>query len=122
MLNVSAEDPGVGAGVLLRALQPLEGNKLMQRRRRTDEMLQLTTGPGRLTEALQIDHRLNGIDLCADGPLWLGSAVQETGQIGTSIRIGIKRDMGRLLRFFELGNPYVSGPTALKLVVKLRQR
>jgi DNA-3-methyladenine glycosylase len=113
MLNVSAEEPGVGAGVLFRALEPLEGINLMERSRKTDNLTDLARGPGRLAVALQIDRSLDGIDLCADGPLWLGTAVRKTAPIGTSARIGITREVGRLLRFFEMGNPFVSGPKAL---------
>jgi DNA-3-methyladenine glycosylase len=113
MLNVSAEEPGVGAGVLFRALEPLEGINLMERRRKTNKPMDLARGPGRLALALQIDRSLDGIDMCADGPLWLGTAVRRTGQIGTSTRIGITREVGRLLRFFEVGSPFVSGPRAL---------
>lgn len=112
-LNVTAEKPGVGAGVLLRALEPLEGVNLMERRRKTDKLMNLARGPGRLAVALQIDKRLDGVDLCAEGPLWLGSGVRKTGNIGASVRIGITREVGRLLRFFEVGNPFVSGPKAL---------
>jgi DNA-3-methyladenine glycosylase len=115
MLNVSAEEPGVGAGVLFRALEPLEGINLMERRRKTDKLMDLARGPGRLALALQIDRRLDGLDLCADGPLWLGTAVRKTGHIGTSTRIGITREVGRLLRFFEVGSPFVSGPRALSM-------
>ncbi len=113
MLNVTAEEPGIGSGVLLRALEPLEGINHMERRRQTDKLMDLTRGPGRLAAALQIDKRLDGVDLCADGPLWLGTAVRKTVHIGTSVRIGITREAGRLLRFFEVGNPFVSGPKAL---------
>src|SRR5580658_4103186 len=110
MLNVSAEEPGVGAGVLLRAIEPLEGINRMKRLRKTEKLLNLARGPGRLAAALQIDRRLDGIDLCAEGPLWLGTAVRETSQIRTAVRIGITREMRRRLRFFEAGNPFVSGP------------
>jgi DNA-3-methyladenine glycosylase len=110
MLNVTAEEPGVGAGVLLRAIEPLGGINLMKRLRKTDKLIDLARGPGRLAAALQIDQRLDGVDLCADGPLWLGTAVRETTQIGTTVRIGITREVGRLLRFFETGSPFVSGP------------
>jgi DNA-3-methyladenine glycosylase len=110
MLNVTAEEPGIGSGVLLRALEPLEGINLMERRRKTDQLMDLARGPGRLAAALQIDQRLDGVDLCVDGPLWLGTAVRKTAHIGTSVRIGISREVGRLLRFFEVGNPFVSGP------------
>ena len=43
--------------------------------------------------------------MCADGPLWLGTAVRKTGHIGTSTRIGITREVDRLLRFFEWEAP-----------------
>jgi DNA-3-methyladenine glycosylase len=110
MLNVTAEEPGLGAGVLLRAVEPLEGINLMKRLRKTDKLTDLARGPGRLAAALQIDQRLDGVDLCANGPLWLGTAVRETAQVRTAVRIGITREVGRLLRFFEAGSPFVSGP------------
>jgi DNA-3-methyladenine glycosylase len=110
MLNVTAEEPGVGAGVLLRAIEPLEGINLMKRLRKTDKLRDLARGPGRLAAALQIDQRLDGVDLCASGPLWLGTAVRETAHIGTTVRIGITREVDRPLRFFEVGSPFVSGP------------
>ena len=113
MLNVSSERPGVGAGVLLRALEPLEGIESMKRRRANRRLLDLARGPGRLAAAMQIDRRLDGADLCAGGPLWLGASAQRAGAIGKSVRIGLKREAHRLLRFYERGNPFVSGPKRL---------
>jgi len=110
MLNVTAEEPEVGAGVLLRAIEPLEGIDLMKRIRKTDKLRDLARGPGRLASALQIDKRLDGVDLCASGPLWLGTAVRKTAHIGTTVRIGITHEMDRPRRFFEVGSPFVSGP------------
>jgi DNA-3-methyladenine glycosylase len=110
MLNVSAEDPGVGAGVLLRAIEPLEGINLMKRLRNTDKLTDLARGPGRLAAALQIDRRLDGVDLCTNGPLWLGAPVRATAHIQTTVRIGITHEVDRPLRFFEAGSPFVSGP------------
>jgi DNA-3-methyladenine glycosylase len=110
MLNVSSEEPGVGAGVLLRAVEPLEGIDLMKRFRKSDDLRNLARGPGRLAAALDIDQRLDGVDLCADGSLWLGRAVREVGQIRTAVRIGITREVKRPLRFLEVGNRFVSGP------------
>ena len=110
MLNVTAEEPGVGAGVLLRAMEPLEGIEVMNRLRKTDRLTDLARGPGRLAAALEISRRLDGVDLCAGGPLWLGTAVRETARISTSVRIGITREVSRPLRFFETGSPFVSGP------------
>jgi DNA-3-methyladenine glycosylase len=125
MLNVSAELPEVGGGVLVRALEPLDGIQQMQLHRETTRLFDLTRGPGRLASALQIDRRLDGVDLCAPGPLWLGTlippndqgtfATSQTLHLGTSQRIGITRAARRLLRFYERGNPFVSGPSRLRL-------
>ncbi len=114
MLNVSGGAAGTGAGVLLRAIEPLDGIAAMQANRGTARLRDLARGPGRLARALQIDFALDGIDLCGRGArLWLGNAVRETGAIGTSLRIGISKDAHRPLRFFERGSPFVSGTRRL---------
>ena len=115
MLNVSSETPGTGAGVLLRAIEPLEGIALMQRNRGTAVLREIARGPGRLAYALQIDPSLNGTDLCAAGPLWLGAEMRPTGRIGKSTRIGLTLEAYRVLRFYERGNIFVSGPKRLNL-------
>ena len=114
MMNVSSEVAGVGAGVLVRAVEPLEGIRFMQRRRGTTRLLDLARGPGRLAQAMDIDKRYDGLNLCAAGKLWLGAAVRRTGPIGVTIRIGITRDVHRLCRFYERGSPFVSGPKRLR--------
>jgi DNA-3-methyladenine glycosylase len=113
MLNVVSERPETAAAILIRALEPLEGIEIMQRHRKTTELLDLTRGPGRLAKALQIDRRHDGVDLCADERLWLGAIEHPVGRIGKSVRIGITRAADKLLRFFERGNPFVSGPRQL---------
>ena len=115
MVNVSSEEPGIGAGVLVRALEPLDGLALMKRSRHTTNVLDLARGPGRLAQAMRIDKRYDGVDLCAPGSLWLGTAVQLPGEIGIATRIGLTREMHRQWRFFERGNLYVSGPKRLLL-------
>jgi DNA-3-methyladenine glycosylase len=115
MLNVSGEVPGIGAGVLIRALEPLDGIPIMRSNRGVDRLRDLARGPGRLAAALQIDHRLDGLDLCREGPLWLGHDDHEPGQIGQSVRIGIARDADRLLRFYLSNSPFVSGPRSLNV-------
>jgi DNA-3-methyladenine glycosylase len=119
MLNVSSEILGVGGGVLIRALEPIDGIQQMERNRATTRLLDLTRGPGRLASALQIDRRVDGVDLCAPGPLWLGtlsrphnpraSGKSLASRLGISRRIGITRAAHRLLRFYERGNRFVSG-------------
>jgi DNA-3-methyladenine glycosylase len=113
-LNVSGETAGVGAGVLLRSLEPLEGIALMQRRRGVERAVDIARGPGRLAAAMDIDDRVDGVDLCAPGPLWLGSPVRPVGPVGRSTRIGISREIERKLRFFERDNAFVSGPRRLR--------
>jgi DNA-3-methyladenine glycosylase len=114
MLNVSSEMPGIGAGVLIRALEPLEGIPIMRLNRGIERVRDLARGPGRLAAALRIDRGLDGIDLCRKGPLWLGRDDDcETGDIGQSVRIGISRDADRVLRFYRRGSPFVSGPGSL---------
>jgi DNA-3-methyladenine glycosylase len=112
MLNVSSEARGVGGGVLLRALEPLEGIEVMQSLRGTGRLLDLTRGPGRLAEALGIDLRQNGFDLCTSGPLRLATG-GVNGRLGRSVRIGLTRAADRVLRYYERGNPYVSGSKRL---------
>src|SRR5947199_7574006 len=113
MLNVVSEPPETAAAILIRALEPLEGIEIMQRHRKSAELLDLTRGPGRLAQALQIDRRHDGVDLCENETLWLGEINRPVSPIGKSVRIGITRAAGKLLRFFERGNPYVSGPKRL---------
>jgi DNA-3-methyladenine glycosylase len=113
MLNVSSERPGIGAGVLIRALEPLEGIPIMQRNRGIERLRDLARGPGRLAAALRIDRRLDGLDLCRKGPLWLARGDHKAGEIGQSIRIGISQDADRMLRFYLLDNPFVSGRRSL---------
>jgi DNA-3-methyladenine glycosylase len=114
-LNVSAESAGIGAGVLLRALEPIEGVAQMQRRRNTKALRDLARGPGRLATAMAIDRRFDGMDLCAEGPLWLGTAIRPPGTIGQGVRIGLTREVDRKLRFFERDNAFVSGPKHLRV-------
>ena len=113
LLNVSSEAAGVGAGVLVRALEPLDGVAAMQRNRRVQAVRDLARGPGRLTAALDIDRRLDGVDLCRKGPLWLARDDSGAPDIGSSARIGLSRETERPLRFYVRGDRFVSGPKAL---------
>ena len=113
MLNVSSEMPGVGAGVLIRAIEPLEGVPIMRHNRGIERLRDLARGPGRLAAALRVDRLLDGLDLCREGPLWLGRGDHEPGEIGQSIRIGISREADRVLRFYLRGSPFVSGSKSL---------
>lgn len=111
--NLSSEADGLGAGVLVRALEPIRGADLMRRRRATDALRDLCRGPGRLCSALSIDRSLDGIDPLRDAGLWLGARIGCPRPIRTSRRIGIRRASARALRYYEAGSRFVSGPAAL---------
>ena len=65
-------------------------------------------------EALAIERSLDGLDLCKAGRLWLGHGTQMVAEIGSSVRIGITRAVEQPWRFYERGNPHVSGPARLR--------
>jgi DNA-3-methyladenine glycosylase len=115
MLNVSAGPAGVGEGVLIRALEPLEGIAIMQRLRGTERLRDLARGPGRLAKALDIQAWADGLDLCAEGLLWLAQDDHAPGEIGVGVRIGITKDADRPLRFYLRGSPFLSGTRALNV-------
>jgi DNA-3-methyladenine glycosylase len=112
-LNLSGEQEGSGAAVLIRALEPLEGLALMRRRRPGAKDVDLTRGPGRLARAMSIDPRFDGFDLCAGKTLWIGRIAGRAPQVGVTTRIGLSREQHRRLRFYALGSRVVSGPRSL---------
>lgn len=111
-VNVTSETEGEGAAVLVRAVEPLEGLSFMEERRRTTRVRDLARGPGRLCEALDIGMEFDGIHLLRDKRLWLAAGAGSQA-VGKSRRIGITKAAERLLRFYERGNPFVSGPKSL---------
>ncbi len=112
-LNISSEPAGIGAAVLIRALEPLDGRAEMHVRRGSPVAdRDLLRGPGRICAALTIDRRLDGADLDSDERLWLaqdGCAPP----IGSSTRIGLTRAADLDHRYYACGNRYVSGRRAL---------
>ncbi len=117
MFNVASEVPGVGAGVLLRALEPLEGIDLMQRSRAATRRIRVwPRGPDRPHRSpMQIDlsQRWPG-SMRSRGPPGSRRRPLNTGAIGRAVRIGLTRNVDREWRFYERGNPYVSGPKRLR--------
>jgi len=108
-LNLVAAEEGQPHAVLVRALEPLAGMDLMSQRRRVPpERVELTNGPGKVCQALGLDGRVYGADLCA-GPLYLIDG--PAGRIGRSARINVDYAGAwaeRPWRFYERGNRYVS--------------
>jgi len=113
LLNVSSEAGGIGSGVLLRALEPLCGTEHMQRNLSHVKLNDLTRGPGRLTAAMRIDRRHDGINLYTHEQLWIGSDGHNIEAIGESVRIGLTKAADEQLRYFVCGSRYLSGSRRL---------
>ncbi len=113
MINMSSETEGVGAAVLFRALEPLDGIEWMQARRPGARFVDLARGPGRLCAAMGIGPASDGADLCGGGALWIGRIEPGAARVASTKRIGLTREMHALLRFYEPGSRFVSGPKRL---------
>src|SRR5437899_5863904 len=113
--NAVCRPTGVAEAVLIRAIEPTLGQELLRRQRLVTDVRNLTNGPAKLCEAMQIDRSLDGIDLCDSGSaLFIASNPRveefrkEFGPMITTPRIGITRAAALSLRFFLKGSPYVS--------------
>jgi DNA-3-methyladenine glycosylase len=111
--NVSSEVDGQGAGVLVRAVQPLEGVALMSERRATRNTRDLCRGPGRLCKAFAIDRSLDGVDPLTHPRLWIAMGEARSMRVRRSRRIGVTQAAHRRLRFYAAGSPFVSGAARL---------
>jgi DNA-3-methyladenine glycosylase len=109
LFNVTTEREGVPGAVLIRALEPLEGIELMQKRRGMEFERDLTSGPGKLTKAMAITKAHHGLDLTnPNGELMIIEGKPQNLSIVSSHRIGVSADLERKLRFYIEGNPFVS--------------
>jgi DNA-3-methyladenine glycosylase len=108
--NVVTEGVGTGAAVLLRALEPLVGMEIMQKRRGISSITHLCNGPGKLAQAFGFSLTDNFTNLTQTAcflvqPL---ACEHDLAQIGVSARVGITRDAALPLRFFDLDSAFVS--------------
>ncbi|HEX7299627.1 MAG TPA: DNA-3-methyladenine glycosylase [Solirubrobacteraceae bacterium] len=111
MLNAVCEPEGVGAAVLIRALEPVDGVDLMRARRGLDGPEELCSGPGKLCQALAIGLDLNGTSLL-DGPIRIGPPPTDAHALPLVVgrRIGITKAAELEWRFCARGNRHVSRP------------
>jgi DNA-3-methyladenine glycosylase len=112
LLNAVCEHEDVGAAVLIRALEPLDGIGAMRARRGPVRDEDLCSGPGKLTQALDIELDLNGTSLLGDGPIRIDPrpAGRDAPRVLTGTRIGITKAAELPWRFAEANSPYVSRP------------
>lgn len=113
MLNISSEEEGTGAGVLVRAAEPLGGIAAMHARRGVDDVRRLARGPGCLAQAFDIDFALDGKLYAPENGIWLADDGFRPGEIANSKRIGITRNADQPWRYFVRSSPWVSGPAWL---------
>ncbi|MFZ0091937.1 MAG: DNA-3-methyladenine glycosylase [Solirubrobacteraceae bacterium] len=117
LLNAVCEPDGVGAAVLVRALEPVTGLAHMRARRGVQTDRQLCSGPGKLTQALGIELDLNGADLWR-GPIEFSPRPTSWRDVAIDVdtRIGITRAVELPWRFLAADSRYVSRPVRRRAV------
>jgi DNA-3-methyladenine glycosylase len=108
MLNVLVKGAPRSGLILIRAIEPRDGIALMQKRRGVEGVRQLCSGPGKLTQALDITMRHHEIDLCADPRHCFAEREQPDVAIVADERIGITRSAHLPWRFTLRGSEFVS--------------
>lgn len=105
--NIVAEEEGIGAGVLIRALEPTRGIELMKKRRNQDNIHNLCNGPAKLVQAMGITKADYGKPLYK-GNLYLNRPKTKDIKIAFGPRIGISKAQEKPWRFWMENNPFVS--------------
>jgi len=107
--NIVAKAKNQSAGaVLIRALEPIKGIEVMQKHRNQTNLSNLTNGPGKLTQALNISKEQNALDLTTQGKLYVVDYDTKSHVIETSCRVGIRVGTEKKWRFYCKGNVNVS--------------
>ena len=114
-VNAVCRPAGIAEALLIRAIEAEWNPAFMRRQRPVRDVRQLTNGPAKLCQALAIDRKLDGVDLCdSAGPLFIARApglapfLRERGPVVTTTRIGITKAAHLPLRFYLAASPYVS--------------
>jgi DNA-3-methyladenine glycosylase len=107
-LNFVCREAGHGAGVLIRALEPVAGISVMSGRRHQRDLRLLCSGPGRLGQALAVTRQLNGCRL--DRAPFNLTAASKRARVICGPRIGISKGIDQPWRFGMAGSRYVSRP------------
>ena len=108
-LNVTTEKEGIPGAVLIRAIEIMDGLELARQNRKANSLVNLSNGPGKLTEALNITKIHNGLDLTERNELFIRhSEINRSHEITVSRRIGIKAGSEKLWRFYFKDSTFVS--------------
>mgnify|MGYP001073619589 CR=1 FL=1 len=112
--NVVTGKKDHGSAVLIRALEPLDGidemikNRFGRKLKNDKEIVNLTSGPGKVCKAFDINREHSGLDLTSSQVFIIDQPKVEKNRVGISKRIGITKSVNLPWRFFEIGNPYLS--------------
>lgn len=106
-LNIVCGKEGYGSGVLIRAVEPVAGEKEMERNRGVSGVA-ITNGPGKICQALKVDRSLSGHDLSKTPLKLIKKDTLPNKEIISTTRIGISKAKDRVRRFYIKGNKYVS--------------
>jgi DNA-3-methyladenine glycosylase len=109
--NIVSNQEGIGEAVLIRALEPVEGIGLMQKRRNTEKIPNLCSGPGKLVKAMGLSREDNGVELI--GKIHCLQRTNAEMEIRSSSRIGITKGLELQYRFYIEGNRFVSRKISL---------
>ncbi len=120
-MNVVTGKTGVAHAALIRALEPIAGIDDMKKRRNTEDVHNLASGPGKLTQALEIDKRLNGVSFAGNELYIVDPRIAEKIKVLRSKRIGITKNADKLWRFYAADNPFVSRVNAKSILMRLQK-
>jgi DNA-3-methyladenine glycosylase len=108
-LDVVTENAEIPSSVLIRALEPIEGIELMQELRKKESLKDLTSGPGKLCQALAITREIDGVDgTDTSSPLYFADDNFVPAETIATTRVGITKAAEQVWRFYTKGNPHVS--------------
>lgn len=105
--NITTNETGIGEAVLLRALQPVEGIEIMQKRRKNTDIKSLCSGPGKLVEAMGIKKTMNNW-VVNESPIQLIAPAGNNPEVHITTRIGITLAKDLNYRFYLKNNPFIS--------------
>ena len=108
-INAVTGKKGIAGAVLIRAVEPVAGIEFMKINRSTENLYNLASGPGKLTQAMEITSELNGRDFTGNEIFIAVPAEKLKYKINSSKRIGITKNPDKLYRYYAAGNQFVSG-------------
>ncbi|KXB07535.1 hypothetical protein AKJ51_01205 [candidate division MSBL1 archaeon SCGC-AAA382A20] len=110
LFNVTTEKKGVPGAVLIRAVEPISGLKTMKKLRGKEKLKELTSGPGKMTQAFGISKEHHEVDLTSSDKIFISDPEEHTENknIRTSHRIGVREDLDQELRFYIADSEFVS--------------